>query len=96
MASNAVEMESQWLGEARDHDELFVDDAYEAATDNEESEASEFSSHDGGDTDADPGIDAPLAALVEPPAAPPLDGDAAFWWRGHSHLGSMGCTMVLY
>mmetsp|Transcript_33531 Transcript_33531/g.60113 ORF Transcript_33531/g.60113 Transcript_33531/m.60113 type:complete len:113 (-) Transcript_33531:181-519(-) len=60
-----------------DHDDLFVDDAYEAATDNEESEVSEFSSHDGGDTDADPGIDAPLAALVEPPAATTLDGDAA-------------------
>mmetsp|Transcript_33526 Transcript_33526/g.60101 ORF Transcript_33526/g.60101 Transcript_33526/m.60101 type:complete len:99 (-) Transcript_33526:219-515(-) len=55
-----------------DHDDLFVDDAYEAATDNEESEVSEFSSHDGGDTDADPGIDAPLAALVEPPAVPHL------------------------
>mmetsp|Transcript_33527 Transcript_33527/g.60102 ORF Transcript_33527/g.60102 Transcript_33527/m.60102 type:complete len:113 (-) Transcript_33527:70-408(-) len=41
MASNALEMESQWLGQARDHDELFVDDCYEAATDNEESEVSE-------------------------------------------------------
>ena len=63
MASNALEMESQWLGEAQDHDELFVGDAYEAATDNEESEVSEFSSDDGSDTGADPGIDAPLQLL---------------------------------
>ena len=74
MASEALETESQWLGDAQDHDELFVDDAYEAATDNEESEVSEFSSHDGSDTGADPGIDAPPGALVEPLAAPFLVG----------------------
>ena len=86
MASNALEMESELLAEARDHDELFVDDFYEAATDNEESDVSEFSSHDGRDTDGDAGIDAPLvapvdnaplAAPVEPPAAPILDGAGA-------------------
>ena len=34
MASNALEMESGSLAEAGDHDELFGDDAYVAATDN--------------------------------------------------------------
>jgi len=35
MATNALEMESKRLGEARGHDELFVDDFYKAATDHE-------------------------------------------------------------
>jgi len=42
VASNALEMGSQQLGEARDYNELFVDDAYEATTDNEEPEVPEF------------------------------------------------------
>ena len=49
MASNAFQMESNLLAEARDHDELLFDDAYEAATDNEESDMSEFSSNNGAD-----------------------------------------------
>ena len=37
MVSVALEMESNLLAEAREHDELLFDDAYKAATDNEES-----------------------------------------------------------
>ena len=62
MAGNALKMESESLAEARAHDELFGDDFYEAATDNEESDVPGFSSHDGRDTDGDAGIGARLEA----------------------------------
>ena len=61
-------MDSELLAEARDHTELFVDGVYEAATDNEQSDVSEFSSKDGCVTDPDEfaaaGADTPLAALL--------------------------------
>ena len=74
MASNALQMESELLAEEWDHDELFVDDFHEAATDNEEPDVSEFSSADGRETDGDAGIDAPLVAPADdaPPAYPLL------------------------
>ena len=49
MASIAFHMESNLLADARDHDELLCDDAFEAATKNEESDVSEFSSNDDAD-----------------------------------------------
>ena len=78
-------MESEWLAEARDHDELFVDDFYEAATDNEESDVSELSSEYGRDTDGDAGIDAPLVAPVDnaPLAAPVEPPEVLFPFRSH-------------
>ena len=63
MVSIAFQMEPNLLADTRDHDELLFDDACEAATNNEESDMSEFSSNDADDGDVEKFLDADLMWL---------------------------------
>ena len=71
MASNAFGMEFQSFAEAQDHGVPFFDNSYKAANGNEGSSVSEFSSTDGGASDADSEEVAAAGVAAMPKAGEP-------------------------
>ena len=85
MASITFQSESNLLVDAQDHDEPLSDDAYEAATDNEESNVSKFSSNDDADDgDAEKFLDA-AADVASPDDAEKFDTTLAALYKTAHH-----------